>query len=345
MQLIRMQWLRKKFAWSALVAAVLVLPAFADIHQNTTVPGTLNYVEGQVNLGSQPLDAKSVGSVQAEPGQSINTNRGKAELLLTPGVFLRLAENSSVEMISPSLTSTQLTLNQGEALVEVDEIYPENDIRINENGTTTQIKKTGLYDFDADHNVVRVFDGMAMVRDNDHEVKVKGGRELSLSQNGKPKASKFDRKALQSTELYRWSSLRSDYLAEANVNAARIYFADGGYGPGWIGAGWYWSPWYSAYTFIPGDGIFYNPFGWGFYSPFWAYRAPLFYGGRYPHHGVAPVRVAHSPAPYRNRTVHSGFASGSRGFSAGHRFSGSPRGFAGGGGFHGGFAGAHFGGR
>ena len=42
-----------------------------------------------------------------------------------------------------------------------------------------------------------------------------------------------------------------------------------------------WDPWFSCYTFIPGDGIFYSPFGWGFYSPWWAYQAPIYFGGRY----------------------------------------------------------------
>jgi hypothetical protein len=60
--------------------------------------------------------------------------------------------------------------------------------------------------------------------------------------------------------------LRSGYLAEANVDAASIYLADG-WGPwgyGWWGADWYWDPWFDAFTFIPGDGIFFSPFGWDF---------------------------------------------------------------------------------
>jgi len=49
---------------------------------------------------------------------------------------------------------------------------------------------------------------------------------------------------------------------------------------GWWGSDWYWDPWFDAFTFIPGDGIFYSPFGWGFYSPWWVYGAP-FYGYGY----------------------------------------------------------------
>jgi Fe2+ transport system protein B len=52
-------------------------------------PGTVDYAEGQVAMGGQNLDAKSIGAEFAK-GQSITTSNGKAEILLTPGVFLRL---------------------------------------------------------------------------------------------------------------------------------------------------------------------------------------------------------------------------------------------------------------
>ena len=42
--------------------------------------------------------------------------------------------------------------------------------------------------------------------------------------------------------------------------------------------GWFWDPYFDAYTWMPWDGIFFSPFGWGFYSPGFAYAAP-FYGG------------------------------------------------------------------
>jgi hypothetical protein len=95
---------------------------------------------------------------------------------------------------------------------------------------------------------------------------------------GDMKTHGFDKKTAEG-DLYNWSRLRSSYLAEANIGQARVYAGGGGF----FGAGWYYNPWFSAYTFIPGDGFFYNPFGWGFYSPWFAYRAPFFgyYGGYY----------------------------------------------------------------
>ena len=263
-----------------LLFALLGVPVWADARNSgSAVPGTLNYVEGQVSLGSRTLNSKSIGSAEMEAGQSLRTRAGKAEVLLTPGVFLRVGSHSSVRMISSGLTDTHVEVDRGHAMLEVAEIHPENDLRVTADGTTTTLLKTGLYDFNLRDRQVRVFDGKAVVRDDTEHVKLKGGRELNLANVDEPlKSQKFDKKAYEGGDLYRWSSLRSAYVAEANVNAASAYMAYGWgpWGPGWWGAGWYWDPWFDAFTFVPGDGIFYSPFGWGFYSPWWVYESPIY---------------------------------------------------------------------
>jgi hypothetical protein len=288
-----MKWVRKKkkeeeimklsrfqAILSLVLAAVLSAPAWAtNTDTKAAIPGTLNYVEGQASIGDQTLQSSAIGSAQLQADQTLSTGNGKAELLLTPGVFLRLGTNSAVRMISPSITTTELAVNQGSAMLEVAQIYPQNDIRISEDGATTRIEKTGLYAFDAAQGQIRVFDGKASVQYEDRNVTVKGGHEVSLNTTGKLKAQGFDKKQYEDSDLYRFSSLRSSYLAEANVSTARVYVANGWYGPGWVGAGWYWNPWFSAFTFVPANGFLYSPFGWGFYSPLVVYRAPFFVGG------------------------------------------------------------------
>jgi hypothetical protein len=282
-------------AASFFLAAILVVPALgANSDTHSALPGTVNYVEGQASIGNETLDAQSVGSAVLQAGQTLATRNGKAEILLTPGVFLRLGADSSVHMVSPNLTNTELALNHGEAMVEVDQIYKANDICIMQSGATAQLLKPGLYQFDATRQQVRVFAGRATVEYGDRTVTVKGGREVALNSEGKLKATSFDKNIAQNDDLYRWSSLRSNYLAEANVNAARVYVVNGWYGPGWLGAGWYWSPWWGTYTFLPANRLLYSPFGWGFYSPLWVYRAPVLYGyGYYAHsfNGFRPAPV------------------------------------------------------
>jgi hypothetical protein len=233
-------------------------------------------------------------------------------------------------MVSPGLTHTEVGVEEGEASVEVTEIHKQNDIRIDADGVITELVKNGLYDFDTVHNQVLVFDGEAIVDENGRHVKVKGGHELTLNQES-TKPQSLDKKAYESSDLYRWSSLRSAYLAEANVDAAPGYIYGGGFGPGWYGAGWYWDPWFSAYTFIPGDGIFYSPFGWGFYSPFWAFDAPFFFDGHF-HHHFDPDSRGRGEGRHYDPGVRGGGYHAGNGYAAPH--GGNTRSGIRGGGFH-----------
>lgn len=272
--------------WGVLLASLaLPLVARADNPKNPAVAGTVNYVEGQAFLNGKELDAKSIGSVVVDSGQSVSTENGKVEVLLTPGVFLRLGNNSAARMVSAGLTNTEVALEGGQALLEVDQIQSANNLRMKTHGITADIEKTGLYEFDVDGGILHVFDGMAEVATDRRNATVKSGHEL-LFENGRLMTKKFDPKEYPGDDLYNWSSLRSSYLAEANVNEAG-YYAQYGWvpgGPPWWGAGWYWDPWFDAFTYLPGDGAFFSPFGWGFYSPWCVYRAPFYgYGYGYGH--------------------------------------------------------------
>jgi hypothetical protein len=336
-------------------------PVFAaDIPAQTPAqpaqPGTVNYVEGAVSLNGQPLNSKDVGNATLAPGQELTTANGKAEILLTPGVFLRVDNNSEVKLVNPSITLTQVELEKGRAGVEVDEIHDQNDLQVIDAGVTTRLDKNGYYEFDANHPEAMVFKGMAKSEVADGKWReIKGHHELALTSDpdGKPLAKEkpqdFDTRSPD--DLYNWSSLRSEYLAEANNQLAGEY-GDAGYGPGW-----YWDPWAFDYTFI-GGGPFASPFGWGYY-PFgwggmyggWGY--PWYggwgyggyyrdhdgdgrfsrYGGGFPHGHVGGVRAFHGG------TYGGGFH-GQGGFHGG-----GMGGFHGGmGGFHGGMGGGFHGG-
>jgi len=282
-----------------LLAALLPGPAWTQTqNQNSrqAQPGSINYVEGKASIDAQELSLNSVGSAQLQSGQSLTTQAGKVEVLLVPGTFLRVADNSSVKMVNAGLANTKLQIDKGRAMVEATDINKNNDIRVDVNGVTTKILKNGLYDFDADQNTVRVFKGKAEVILNDKKIDLGRERELVPNTGAKPKAQDFDARKFED-DFFRWSALRSGYLSEASADVARIYVNQG---PGWVGPGWYWDPWFSTYTFIPGAGVFYSPFGWAYYSPFAVYRSPFYYGGywgrphrfgeyHYPYgHGIEP---------------------------------------------------------
>ena len=332
-----------KRSWSKMLGGFLLAPLLLNPAWGSgpPQPGTINYIEGQVSIGAQALTENSVGSAKLAAGQSLSTQSGRAELLLTPGIILRVNNNSSIQMVSPGLADTIMTLNKGRAIVEVNQILPQNNIRIGENSASTQLEKAGLYDFDADRGLIRVFDGKAVVQLGGHQIEVKSGRQLSLNATGKLKSQKFDKTAY-TDDFYRWASLRSSYLAQANVDAARRYAGASGFAPSvWYGDGWYWNSGFDAYTFIPGDGSFFDPFGWGFYSPWFAFGAPYFgygYGGYHHQHfgpGYHPAYRLGGQSTAFVGHAHSGGAGSTGGFSRGSGF--SAHGFSsGGGGFHGG---------
>lgn len=275
-------------------------------------PGAVNYVEGQAALEGQPLSPRSVGNVTLKPGEILTTGRGRVEILLTPGVFLRLDNDSALKMISPNLTLTQVELASGRASVEVDEIHKENDLELIVNGVVTQLVKTGYYQFDTGPAQAMVFNGMAAVEVNDGKyTEVKGHRTFDLQATiGSPalvrqKPQKFDDKRAQD-DFYKWNSLRSQYLAEANNEmAGEITGAPG----------WYWNPYGWGYTYI-GWSPFWSPFGWGYY-PFGWYGSG-YYGYRRGY--IAPRGSVQSPAI--GGGVRSGAVSGGgamHGGGGGHR--------------------------
>lgn len=316
-------------------------------------PGTLNYVEGQASIAGQTVTDKSVGTAKLAAGQSLETQNGKAEILLTPGIFLRVDDNSTVQMVDPGLANTTVALDHGRALVEVAQIQKANNVRVNIGDSSTKLLKAGLYDFNADTGVVRTFDGDAAVVDNGKTVFLHGGHQVDLNATGKKfKSAKFDKKKNED-DFYRWASLRSSYLAEANADAAGTYIAGGGWGPGWYGTGWYWDPGFDAYTFIPADGAFFGPFGWGFYSPWMVYGSPYFgYGWGYGHYGRFGYGHVYRPfgPGYRSPVAAGNRGFGGRAFSVpGGARGGFSRGAFGGpgggfGGRTGGFGGFHGGG-
>jgi hypothetical protein len=323
------------------LAAMLSSPLLGSIPPQ---PGVVNYIEGQAAINGRAVTQNAVGSAVLTSGQTLATQNGRAEVLLTPGVFLRIDSNSAIQMVSPGLADIVLTLQKGRAMVDVADIRPQNNIRINVNGASTQLQKAGLYEFDADRGVVRVFDGKALVQASGKNLELTGDHELALNAGPKLKTHKFD-KQQYADDFYRWASLRSSYLAEANVDTARRYSGAYGWAPTmWTGAGWYWDPYYTAYTFVPGDGIFYDPFGWGFYSPWMAFGAPYYgfgyYGGFHNfgpgYHPPVTAALRSAEAVGHAYSVHSvsGFSRG--GYSGGgyHGFA-AQGGFAGGG-FHGG---------
>ena len=272
-----------------LTLAVLMAIGLADgvSHAQQVVSahaGVVHYTDGKVFVGDQLVQRKFGVFPDLQVGEELRTGEdGRAEILLTPGAFLRVAENSSVRMLSRDLIDTRFEVLSGSAMVECDDLQKGSSLTLVYQGRNIQLEKQGLYRLDAAAGRFQVFSGKAVVPSDSGQLTLKNGRETDLT--GVTLARKFNPKAPD--DFVAWNSTRSGYIASANVSAAQSVANSG---ISWHSNAWLWDPWYGAFTYVPAGGVLFNPWGWGFWSPGMVLYAPTpfyggYYGGYYPGYG------------------------------------------------------------
>ncbi|MBI1791107.1 MAG: hypothetical protein HYR60_26555 [Acidobacteria bacterium] len=252
---------------AATCAALSILPVAAQ-SVISAKSGLIHYVEGQALLANKPVDVRPGAYPDLKENTEFRTTEGRAEILLNPGAFLRISENSAVRMISARLSDTRVDFLSGSALIECDDLLGDKDnaLTIVYQGAEVHLRKNGLYRFDSDPAQLRVYAGEADVKTAGGNIlAVKGGRLLPLP-NG-VSTEKFDAKVHDA--LNRWAKRRSEYTSMANLSAAK-YVRDNS--TGWTSRGWFFNPYYGMYTYIPMRGMYHSPWGFYYYSPFTVYR-------------------------------------------------------------------------
>ncbi len=327
--------------------------------------GVVQYVEGRAFLGDKAIEPKFGQFPDIKENQEFRTEDGRAEILLTPGAFLRLAENSSIRMVSTKLTDTRVEILSGSAIIESTEMPKDNAVQIVYKKESISLQKQGLYRVDTEPARFQVFDGEAVVTDPSGQLTLHSGKQTNLA--GVLMAENFDRKPDDQDALYRWSDRRASYVAQANVASASsanassgsygnyggygglgfggygsgLGFGGFGYNPAFLG-GWAFNPMFGMYTYMPYSGFGYSPFGYTYYSPTTVAYAPSFGGSGYAYGGGASRLSGVSGASrLADVATHRGATSGvmssarsSSGFSFGSAHAGSFGGGGHGGGGH-----------
>jgi hypothetical protein len=240
--------------------------------------GLIHYLEGRVLLDDQLLNTKLTTKFPEMKEKSVlRTEQGRAEILLTPGAFLRVAEDSCVRMLDVRLASTRVEVVDGSILVEVAELLNGNAISLVYKDSQIELLKKGLYRVDSTPGGLRVHDGEAWVTANGQRTVVKEGRSLTLDETAT--LAKFDKELGDS--LHRWAGRRANYLSLASVSAAHSLYSSDSV---WTAGGWRYNPYFGMFTFIPGRGVYRSPFGYSFWSPYQVYQAfymprPVYGGG------------------------------------------------------------------
>jgi len=224
--------------------------------------GLIHYVEGTALVNGDQTNLTAGKFYSVDQGSTFRTKEGRAEILLNPGVFLRVAHNTAIKMISSKLDDTQVEIQRGVAMMEVDELAKDNHVSVKVGDAILAPRKAGLYEIDAEAREVRVFKGSVEATLNATTLKAGEGKMLSLAPT--LAESKFDKK--NTDALYAWSNARAGFLAQANRDVswsrASLYGT-----PGHSLSMWAWYPDLGMFTFLPGRGRIYSPFGWYFFSP------------------------------------------------------------------------------
>jgi hypothetical protein len=259
---------------TARVFFAIALCAAAAWAQNviSAKAGLVHYTEGDVRIEGRAAEAKITEFPEVREGQTLETGEGRAEILLTPGVFLRVGENSAIRMLSAQLSDTRVEVLEGDALVEATGLLEGNAVTLMTGTASLRVLKGGLYRITAagEPARVRVYSGEARLTAGDLTQSVKRGQEVALT--AVPVSTKFDPKV--GDPLYRWAARRSEQIAYTNIASARSIQRSGGGVESLLGSGWgrwFFNPWFGNFTFIPaGRGYVISPFGTLFYSPWYA---------------------------------------------------------------------------
>jgi uncharacterized membrane protein YgcG len=230
--------------------------------------GGINLVSGNVtvaregNMGRQqalsPTDDLQTGDV-------VTTGAGgRVEVLLNPGSYMRVDENSEFELTDASLDQLLVKLVKGSAVVEVtgaDDV--ELSLGINTPQADALIIKGGIYRFNVLPNETteilvrkgRVLLGKGMTN------KIKGGQKVIIGRDGNVlETAKLNKKEQDTLDV--WSKERAETLARANQKLQRrpllTAFNDWDNWNGWGQTGgygtlglWVYSSTARSYCFLP----------------------------------------------------------------------------------------------
>jgi len=263
----------------------------------STKAGLVNYVEGAASV-------KAATSIPA--GQTVGTGRGGAvEILLNPGSYLRMGENSKVVLDRVELNDISIRILEGSMVIASKGFDKELPLNVTTGNLKMDIIKDGIYLFD--QGKVVVVDGK--IRDAGNGLVY--GKNYQISDDQGYRAQKVK---TFTTGLELWSQKRDETISQANLNVARTIRSTPGLPIGSLLDVW----------------LFYPPFGSFIYMPGARYRSP--YGYSYLAAGDIPVYNGFANGSGGNATSTSGNTGGSTTSSSGGFSGGGGGGYSGGGG-------------
>lgn len=278
--------MRKIFSYvSVTLCVVLVLACAVSIQAGdisryviSAKAGGVSFVTGDVTVTTKKDKSQAALTTKdkLEDGDIINTGSdGRAEITLNPGSYLRIGENSSVELTTTNLDNLRLQIFKGSAVFETT---GGEDlailVQVNTPLTKVNLVKKGIYRLNVTSEMteVQVWKGLAEVG-NGVPIKVKGNKLIVGSANAG--LSKLDKKTQDSLDL--WSKDRAKLIAkERNLLERKAVWSSmsgfyNSFGSMYSGFPFYGAWLYygrtSCYYFIPFDPWSWSsPYGLGYFN-------------------------------------------------------------------------------
>ncbi|HYP53453.1 MAG TPA: FecR family protein [Pyrinomonadaceae bacterium] len=259
----------------ATCAAAASAQSWKSQHVISARAGAINYVAGEAKfkgLGKTEWSRLTMDDTLMS-GDTVLTGAGaQVEVLLNPGSYLRLGENTEFTLADDSLDNLRLEITRGSAVVEAvgfDQL--KVSILIDTPHTRVAVIRSGLYRVNVrETNVteVAVFKGRATVGRGTEPLTLKGGRAARAGGAG-VELVELDKKQKDSLDL--WSRERGRELAKLNQKLSRrevnAIFAGMDWQSVWPtannGSFWFFNRATRCWILLPGGGGY-----WSWVSPY-----------------------------------------------------------------------------
>jgi hypothetical protein len=197
----------------------------------STHSGIVYFFEGSVYLGDQVLQPHPGKFSSVPPGAELRTAEGRAEVLLTPGVFVRIGARSAIRMVANELSDTRVELLAGSALVDSAEPNSGTSVTLIYKNWSVRFLEQGVYRIDTDPPRLSILQGKAEVSaGTDEGVTVGRGMNLPFASVLVPQPSTdWPRDALSAWAEGRQQSISADDAIAANIqDPASLNASDSG---------------------------------------------------------------------------------------------------------------------
>jgi hypothetical protein len=232
----------------------------------STHSGLLYFFDGYVFIGDEQLQQRFGRFPVIGEGRVLRTELGHAEALLTPGVFLRVDENSAIRMLSDSLSDTRIELLRGSAIIEVGHEAANPADTLIYKIWQVRVPQDSIARIDSEPAQLRVLSGTASVSPEGASgiVTVKRGEVLPLApvlvaEPATPAADGFNL----------WAMNRSSVVSEDDAIGAGITDDPDQFDTAGVALGTFS---YFPQIGIPSLGVTY-PYGLSFWSPYSSYSS------------------------------------------------------------------------